>query len=137
VPGFEGFCDLVFRWFVVQFSEESLMGILSNAKDRLIEQVALSYLNGKLLAPYGRATSLRIDSTAKSLSVEAELNGEKSPIRIDVAEYEIGTEGDRYFVKVRGIKTSREWLTTLARNELSNIRFEVPEQLGRLLLRAL
>jgi hypothetical protein len=113
------------------------MGLLSNAKDRLVERAALAYLNAKWLAPYGRATSLRIDSTAKSIRVEAELNGEKSPLKIEATEYAIARIGDRFHVTVKRIRTSREWLTALAQNHLCNVPFELPAELGGLLSRAL
>ena len=113
------------------------MGILSSAKDRVLEQMALSYLNGNLLAPYGRATSLRIDSAAKTICIEAELKGELSPVRIEVTDYEIKQEGNQYIAKVKGVSTSREWLTTLAMKHLRNVPFELPAHVGGLLARAL
>jgi hypothetical protein len=113
------------------------MGIFSSAKDRIIEQTALSYLNNTLLSPYGRVTDLRIDSTACVINLEVELKGESAPLRIEITDYEFSNEGDRYFVKAKGIQTSREWLTALARDRLINNRFEVPSQAGRLLMRAL
>lgn len=113
------------------------MGVFSNAKDRLVEQAALSYLNGTLLAPYGRATSLRLDSTAKTINIEVELKGETAPLQIEITDYEISKDGDRYFAIVKGIRTSREWLTALAKNQLYNDRFELPPKVGRLLMRAL
>ena len=113
------------------------MGMLSSAKDRIIEKFALAHLNGTLLAPYGRATSVRIDSTARTLSIEAQLNGEPAPLRIEIAGYEISKEGSRYFAKVQDIRTSREWLSVLAANRLRNVPFELPSRVGRLLMRAL
>ena len=113
------------------------MGILSSAKDRVLEQMALTYLNGNLLAPYGRATSLRIDSTAKTIAIEAELKGESSPVIIKVSGYEIKQEGNRYIARVKGVRTSRAWLTTLAMKHLRNVPFELPAQVGGLLARAL
>ena len=113
------------------------MGILSAAKDRVVEQIALAYLNGNLLAPYGRATSLRINSSAKTLCIEAELKGESVPVRIEITDYEIKRDGARYFARVKGVHTSREWLTTLAMKHLRNVPFELPAQVGGLLARAL
>ncbi|HEX5221516.1 MAG TPA: hypothetical protein VFZ59_18275 [Verrucomicrobiae bacterium] len=113
------------------------MGILSSAKDRVLEQLATAYLNGNLLGPYGRATSLRIDSTAKTLCIEAELKGEAVPLKIEVIDYEIRQDGERYFARVKEIRTSREWLTTLAMEHLRNVPFELPAQVGGLLARAL
>ena len=113
------------------------MGILSNAKDRVVEQVALAYLNGKLLKPYGRATRVRIDSTAKTISIETELKGETAPVKIEVRDYEIRQDGSRYLAKVKEIRTSREWLTILASKHLRNVPFELPAQVGQLLMRTL
>jgi len=113
------------------------MGILSSAKDRVLEQMALAYLNGNLLAPYGRATSLRVDSTAKTICIEAELKGESSPLKIEVTDYEIKRKGDRYVASVKGIRASREWLTILAMKHLRNVPFELPAHVGSLLAKAL
>ncbi len=113
------------------------MGILSNAKDRVIEHLALVYLTGTLLSPYGRATKVRINSTAKTISIEVELKGEKSPLEIEITDYEITQDGSRFFAVVKGVRTSREWLTTLAQDRLRNVPFELPAHVGRLLSRAL
>ena len=113
------------------------MGILSTAKDRVLEQLALTYLNNNLLAPYGRATSLRIDSSAKTIRIEAELKGEASPLKIEVTDYEIKREGSRYVARVKVLRASREWLTVLATKHLCNVPFELPAHVGSLLARAL
>jgi hypothetical protein len=113
------------------------MGVFSKTKDRLLEQAALPYLNTKLLAPYGRATSLRIDSSAKTIRIEVELKGETMPVEIDIVDYDITKEGDRYFATVKEVRTSREWLTALAKTQVRKSRFELPAKAGRLLLLAL
>jgi hypothetical protein len=113
------------------------MSIFIRTKDRVVEQVALAYLNTTLLAPYGRASELRIDSKAKRIRIHAELKGEATPLEIEITDYRIRQEGARFIVEIRGIHTSREWLTTLATNHLLNIPWELPEQAGRILARAL
>jgi len=113
------------------------MGIFSKAKDRVVEQAALSYLNSQLLAPYGKATRLSLDSKAKTIHIEAELKGETGPIEIEVLDYQITRDGERYFVLVKEIRTSREWLTTLAANHFCNLRFELPGRIGQFLKLAL
>jgi len=113
------------------------MGIFSRAKDRLIEQMALGYLNGHLLLPYGKATHLRIDSELKRISIDAQLKGEATPITIDLVDYEVSKKGDNYFAEVRKIETSREWLSTLAANELVPVKLKLPPAVGRLLFHAL
>jgi len=113
------------------------VGTFSRAKDRLLESVALSYLNSKWLAPYGQATSLHVDSTAKTIEIEVELKGETGPVQIKIIDYEISRDGDQYFAVVKKVRTSREWLTVLAKERLCNCRFELPAQAGRMLMLAL
>jgi len=113
------------------------MGIFSNAKDRVVERAALTYLNQSLLAPYGKATSLRLDSAARTLRVEVELKGENQSVEVDIVGYEITREGEQYYATIREVRTSREWLTTLASTQLQNRRFELPAEVGRLLILAL
>lgn len=113
------------------------MSFFANAKDRLIEQGALSYLNTQILAPFGRATSLRLDSNAKTLAIELELNGEVAPVKIQITDYELLQETNRFFLKIQHVQTSREWLTGLANARFCGQRFEIPEQAGRWLMRML
>ena len=113
------------------------MSIFANAKDRLMEQAALSYLNSKILAPFGRATSLRIDSKAKTLNIELELKGESTPVNIELMDYEILNEAGSYAILVRQVRTSREWLTALATARFCDRKLPVPEQAGAWLARML
>lgn len=113
------------------------MGILSRTKDRVVEQMALAYLNNTLLKPYGQATRMQIDSTAKTIAIHFELKGETTPLEIEITDYQIRQDGARYFAEVKGIRTSREWLTALAADRLCNVPFELPNDVGRLLAQAL
>jgi len=113
------------------------MSIFTRTKDRVVEQLALSYLNTKLLAPYGRATEVQIDSTAKQIRIRAELNGEATPLEIEITDYTIRQEGNRYLAEIKNIRTSRAWLTTLAENRLRNVPLELPPQVGQVLIHAL
>ena len=108
------------------------MGFLSNAKDRMVETMALQYANASLLAPYGRATQLQLDSGAKNIRVELELKGEAAPIHIEIRDYQLTAEGGRYFASAREIVTSREWLTRLAADRFANQRIELPQNVGSL-----
>ncbi len=113
------------------------MGFLSNAKDRMVETMALQYANASLLAPYGRATRLQLDSAAKNIRLELELKGEATSIQIEIRDYELSSEGGRYFATAREIVTSREWLTQLAADRLANQRLEIPANAGALLMKYL
>ena len=111
------------------------MGLFSGVKDRMIEYAALSYLNTKLLEPYGRATSLEVDSAARTLRINIELKGETAPVELEITKYEITEEAGRYFAVVQEVRTSREWLTALARDQFCNRRFELGPKAGPLLRR--
>lgn len=111
------------------------MSLFSGAKDKALQYAALTYLNSKLLAPYGRATELQIDSRAQTLRIILELKGEASPIELEITEYQILQETGRYFALVKSARTSREWLTTLAREELCNRRLELGPNIGPLLMK--
>lgn len=113
------------------------MGILSQAKDRVVEQLALAYLNEKLMLPYGRVTQLRIDSTKKTIWVTGNLKGETTPVELEIFDYEIGRDEAGDFVIVQGLRTSREWLTELARNHLCGVRFKLPAKISGMLRQAL
>ena len=111
------------------------MGLLSDVKNKVIECAALSYLNNKLLAPYGRATSLKVDAQARTLRLSLELKGETAPVELEIADYEIIKEHGRYFAVVKTVRVSRKWLTALAQDQLCNRRFELSAKAGGLLMK--
>jgi hypothetical protein len=117
--------------------DKRTMGVFSKAKDRVLEQMALKYLNTRLLEPYGQATRLRLNSEEKSIHVEVELKGETEPVQVELTGYDVRRHGTRYFATVKEIRTSRDWLTTLAQTRVCNSRFELPAQVARLLIVAL
>lgn len=90
------------------------MSFIAQLKDRLVESLALPLLNQSILKPYGKATSLRVDSTNKTAQVVVQLKGENESLQIDLKHYELLKEGDRFFVRIKKIHTSRDWLTVLA-----------------------
>lgn len=112
------------------------MGLLSNAKDRLIQSAALSQINSRI-APYGQLTCLNIDSAAKLIDLELELKGEASPIHVTVSGYTVVEENGRFFVSANSVSTSRAWLTVLAQERVCQSRIEVPPAAGNLLKRFL
>ena len=93
----------------------------------------MAVLNQSVLKPYGSITKLKLDTTARTLEAELELKGETAPLRLHVQEYEIRQEGDRAFVVIKSIDTSREWLTTLARDFAVDKPFELPDSVKKFL----
>ena len=104
------------------------MGFLADSKDRLVASMALPVLNRSVLVPYGQATSLTIDSTARSAKIVLELRGESEPLRIVIHEYEITDSGSDTYITIRSIETSRDWMTELARNFAVNRQLKLPAE---------
>lgn len=104
------------------------MGFFSDAKDRLVESAALPVLNNAWLKPFGRATSLKIDSSSKTAELCLELNGEQTPITIKVQDYELLQEPNGTFIVLKSVTASREWMTAMAREYLVGRRLAVPSE---------
>jgi hypothetical protein len=113
------------------------MGFFSDAKDRMVESVALPMLNNAWLKPLGQATSLKIDSTNKTADIVLELKGEQTPITIHVQEYELMREGDATFVVIKALSASREWMTSMAREYLVGRRLQLPREAAGMMSRFL
>jgi len=97
------------------------------AKDWLIEKTAVAMLNQSVIRPYGTLSRLKLDTAARSIDAELELKGETQRVQIQVNEYELLEENGSSFFVIKSIQTSREWLTTLARDFAVGRKFEVPE----------
>ena len=106
------------------------MGFFSDSKDRLMESMALPVLNNSLLKPYGQAINLRLNSGEKSAAITLELKGEAQPVDIKIEKYELLPEAQKLYLILRAVTTSREWLTSLAREHLINKKIELPPQVA-------
>jgi hypothetical protein len=84
---------------------------LTILKEKAFEVVVRAFLNHKL-QQYGVMTKLELDSKAKTIRVELDLNGETTPILIEAGSYAISEVNGQTFISVDKFKTSREWLTT-------------------------
>ena len=93
----------------------------------------MAMLNQAVLKPYGAMTALKLDTTARTIEAELELKGETQPVRLHVREYELRDEGGRMVIVFKDVQTSREWLTTLARDFVMNKPFKVPESVAKFL----
>ena len=113
------------------------MGFLSASKDRLVETMAPGVLNSGVLQPYGRITDFKLNSESRELDVTVELNGEVEPLRVHIQEYELIGEGDKTFLVIHRVVTSRAWLTALARDLAVGRKLELPENIARQIARFL
>ncbi|HKQ37019.1 MAG TPA: hypothetical protein VJ063_03010 [Verrucomicrobiae bacterium] len=113
------------------------MGFFSDAKDRMVESVALPMLNNAWLKPFGRATSLKIDSSNKTAEISLELNGEQTPLTIYVKDYELVNDPSGPSVVLKSVTTSRQWMTALAQEYLVGRRLAVPPEHAAMITRFL
>lgn len=114
-----------------------MMGFLSDAKDRLVENVAPAILNGSALKPYGRIVQLKLNSREKRMEASLELKGEAEPVRVQVDHYELIWEEGRLLLSIQAISTNKEWLTNLALHFLKEKRILVPPDVAKVLSRLL
>lgn len=103
------------------------------AKDWLVEKAATVMLNQAFIKPYGTLTRLKLDTSARSIDAELELKGEAQPVRIQVHEFELHEKDDSAYVVIKSIETSREWLTTLARDFAVDQPFAIPDSMKKFL----
>ena len=82
---------------------------------------------------WGTMTALRIDTKNKKAALDLELKGETLPLNVNVERYELTTVGDKTFIEIVEINTSREWVNVLARDFLQDKKFEVPEAVRAIL----
>ena len=122
----------MFEWRLTARPNVSCLACMG-AKDWLVEKAGMAMLNQAVLKPYGTITKLKLDTTARSLDAELELKGEMQPVRLHVQEFEIREAEDRAFIIIRKIETSREWLTTAARDFVVDREFELPDSVKKFL----
>ena len=103
------------------------------AKDWLLEKAATAMLNRAVMKPYGVLAKLKLDTAARSIDAELELKGEAQPVQILIRGYEVQEKGERTYIVIKNLETSRQWLTTLARDFAVERPFEVPESVKKFL----
>ncbi len=103
------------------------------AKDWVVEKAAPRLLNQGAIKPYGKMTSLKLDSKTKRLELELELKGEQEPISVQIPHYELLPDGEQTVVLFEDVLTSREWLTVLARRFVVGKRIPLPKELDAIL----
>jgi hypothetical protein len=101
------------------------------AKDWLVEKAAVVMINQAVLKPYGALTGLKLDTAARTINAELQLNGETEPVRLEVHEYELIEEAGTAFVVLKSLSTSRAWLTRLGNDFAVGRRFELPESVRK------
>jgi hypothetical protein len=103
---------------------------LNSAKDRLLSTGAKAHLN-KLIERYGTLVDFQLNTVARTMSLTLQLKGEETPIEVQVHEYTLSSAEGKSVLVIDGKKvdTSREWLTELIRDRVSEKQLVVPDNL--------
>lgn len=101
-------------------------------KDAALSKGAQVAINS-YIKEYGEMLKLDLDSKNKSIEMEVLLEGEVEPLHVKIARYELTQEGDRHFLKIKGVTTSRAWINTLASSYLEDKRFEIPAEYAKMI----
>ena len=95
------------------------------AKDAMTSRAAQTWAND-FIARYGKVQELKIDSRRKTLEVSCQLEGEVTPITINVGNYAIETEGPKRFLRVSDFRCTRPWLQSVLEDHGSKQRIQLP-----------
>ncbi|MBI2511450.1 MAG: hypothetical protein HYV96_05690 [Opitutae bacterium] len=99
--------------------------MFSAAKDAMASRAAQAYLNNRI-ARYGRLQELRIDSRARTMEGTCLLDGERTPITIQVERYEISERDGAKYLTMHRCRCARPWLQNLLRDFVEGRSVELP-----------
>ena len=105
---------------------------IKSGKDMTISS-AVKIFAEKYISGFAVINAIEIDSSQKLFTAEVVLKGEKDPISLKVARYEIISEGARHLFVPHNVSASRQWLDILAKEYLEDHAFEIPGPLARAL----
>ncbi|MCX7069540.1 MAG: hypothetical protein NTW01_00900 [Gammaproteobacteria bacterium] len=109
-----------------------LKGLARGVKDGALALSLKAFVNDKLSA-YGEIVDVTIDTAVNRLTARAMLKGERDPVTVTVERYEIESEGEERFIKLKTFTSSRSWLTQLLNKLLADKRYKIPTAVSKLL----
>ncbi len=77
--------------------------------------------------------NLNLDSKNKKINLEAMLIGENEPITINIGEYKIIQENNKFYIQIDDISTSKAWLNVVVTETLNGQKLELPGKIAKLL----
>ena len=107
--------------------------MLREIKDKALSRCIAFAFNSRL-KKFGKIIHLELESQKRSIEMEILLKGEREPLRAEITRYDILKEEGKYFLTIRKIVTSREWINLLAEEYLEGERIELPEHYGKMLM---
>ncbi|MCU7495433.1 MAG: hypothetical protein HF314_10080 [Ignavibacteria bacterium] len=98
-------------------------------KDRLVSKGAEKIVN-MLFEDMGKVSGLSIDSRNKAIKLTLALKGETGPLDINIMDYEILEGKSHYYIIIRRLSASREWMNIAFDRFFKGIKLPVPDKYG-------
>jgi hypothetical protein len=86
----------------------------------------------KQLEPYGQLLAVKIDSERESAELHVLLKGEAEAISLFIEKYDLELTAEGTFLRIRRISASREWISKLLTQFLTDQRFPIPDKYARI-----
>ncbi|HEX2983208.1 MAG TPA: hypothetical protein VHO28_06655 [Ignavibacteriales bacterium] len=91
------------------------MGFLTGIKDKTTAMGLKKYLNSNY-GQYGEIRDLSIDTSSRTISIDAQLKGESDAFKLKLINYDIIEKSDGAYIKFSDVITSREWINLVIKN---------------------
>lgn len=105
---------------------EALGNAFQSARQKACATALQAFINHQM-ERFGQVTELEIDSLQKKARIVLALKGETVPVEIQIEAYQLQQIDTRWFLSVRQVQTSREWVTALLEEFVVGRQFPVPE----------
>jgi hypothetical protein len=110
----------------------SFANALTALKERALEATIKRLVNAKL-ETFGSVSSLRIDSTQRTISAQLSLKGETELIEVKIGSYEVIQENGATYISFQNLQASKEWIGSALNEYVAGRRFKVPAAGGLVL----
>jgi hypothetical protein len=104
----------------------SFANALTALKESALEAALKRLVNAKL-ETFGSVTSLRIDSTQRTISAQLSLKGETELIEIKIGAYQVIQENGATYISFQNLHASREWIGSVLNEYVAGRRLKVPD----------
>ncbi len=94
-------------------------------KDGALGLALKSFLNDKLQR-FGEVLDCQIDTGNGRVQLTAMLKGEKETVTASIERYELEKDGDDNYIRLKSFSSSREWLTVILTERLTDRQFKLP-----------
>ena len=106
--------------------------MLNTMKDKALSKGANIALN-KYVSKYGHIGNLSLNTKFKTMQLKILLDGDVKPIDVHIENYELIDNDSKHFLKISGIKTSKQWLDRLADEYLESKEFHISSEYATIL----